>query len=105
MRRGVAIDLHSTAGRAGEVTWQNISEQVLTAEQLGFDLVVLPDHLSYRANGEGDYASPDESVGVRESVTEAAAIAAVTSRIVIGWRGCTSCRTLRPARGRTIGII
>ncbi len=42
MRIGVAIDLHATAGSAGEVTWQNLSEQVLTAEQLGFDLVVLP---------------------------------------------------------------
>ncbi len=63
------------------------------------------DHLSYRANGERDYASSDEPVGVRDSVSEAAALAAVTSRIVIGWRACTSCRTLRPARGRTIGII
>lgn len=84
MRFGVAIDLHAPAGSAGEVSWRNIREQVLTAEQLGFDLVVLPDHLSYRANGEGDYVLPDEPVGVRESVTEAAALAAVTSRIVIG---------------------
>lgn len=84
MRIGVAIDLHATAGSATEVTWQNICAQVLAAEQLGFDLVVLPDHLAYRAGGEGDYVSPDEPVGVRESVAEAAALAAVTSRIVIG---------------------
>lgn len=84
MRFGVAIDLHATAGSASEVGWRNIREQVLRAEQLGFDLVVLPDHLAYRAGGQGDYVSPDEPVGVRESVVEAAALAAVTSRIVIG---------------------
>lgn len=84
MRFGVAIDLHATAASAGEVAWPRVREQVLLAEQLGFDLVVLPDHLSYRAGGEGDYATPDEPVGVRESTTEAAALAAVTSRITIG---------------------
>lgn len=84
MRIGVAIDLHAPSGSAGEVTWPNVREQVLTAEQLGFDLVVLPDHLAYRTDGEGDYANPVEPVGARESVTEAAALAAVTSLIVIG---------------------
>lgn len=84
MRIGVAIDLHAVASSAVEVTWRNTCEAVRTAEQLGFDLVVLPDHLSYRANGEGDYVSPDEPVGVRESMSVAAALAAVTSRIVIG---------------------
>lgn len=84
MRVGVAIDLHATASSSGEVTWRHIREQVLTSEQRGFDLVVLPDHLSYRAGGVGDDTSPDEPVGVREGLTEAAALAAVTSRIVIG---------------------
>ena len=84
MRFGVAIDLHATASSAGEVAWGHVREQVLLAEQLGFDVVVLPDHLSYRAGGEGDYAVDDEPVGVREATTEAAALAAVTSRITIG---------------------
>jgi alkanesulfonate monooxygenase SsuD/methylene tetrahydromethanopterin reductase-like flavin-dependent oxidoreductase (luciferase family) len=83
MRLGVAIDLHATATSAGEVSWSNVREQVLTAESLGLDLVVLPDHLSYRAGGDGDYALPDEAVGVREAVTEAAALAAVTSQITV----------------------
>jgi alkanesulfonate monooxygenase SsuD/methylene tetrahydromethanopterin reductase-like flavin-dependent oxidoreductase (luciferase family) len=80
----VAIDLHATAARADEVSWRHVREQALTAEELGFDLVVLPDHLSYRAGGDGDYALTDDAVGVRESVTEAAALAATTSRIGIG---------------------
>ena len=84
MRHGVAIDLHATAAGAGEVSWRHVREQALTAERLGFDLVVLPDHLSYRAGGDGDYALADEAVGVRESTTEAAALAAATSRIGIG---------------------
>lgn len=84
MRTGVAIDLHATAATADEVSWRHVREQVLTAEELGFDLVVLPDHLSYRAGGDGDYAIADEAVGVRESVTEVAALAASTTRIGIG---------------------
>ena len=84
MRVGVAIDLHATASSAGEVAWRHVREQALLAERLGFDLVVLPDHLAYRTGGEGDYVSPDEPVGVREAVTEAAALAAATSRITVG---------------------
>src|SRR6056297_47228 len=84
MRLRVANDLHATARTADEVSWRHVREQVLTAELLGLDLVVLPDHLSYRAGGQGDYALPDEAVGVRESLVEAAALAASTTRIVIG---------------------
>ena len=84
MRIGVAIDLHATAATSAEVAWPAIRDQVLEAERLGFELVVLPDHLSYRAGGDGDYALDDDPVGVRESTTVAAAIAAVTSRIRIG---------------------
>lgn len=84
MRFGVAIDLHATAETATEVGWQHVREQALTAERVGFDLVVLPDHLSYRAGGEGDYVLPDQAVGVRESVTVVAAIAASTSTIDVG---------------------
>jgi alkanesulfonate monooxygenase SsuD/methylene tetrahydromethanopterin reductase-like flavin-dependent oxidoreductase (luciferase family) len=84
VRYGIAIDLHATAATAHEVSWRHVREQALTAEQLGFDLVVLPDHLSYRAGGEGDYAVADAAVGVRESVAEVAALAASTTRIGIG---------------------
>ncbi|MDW3214874.1 MAG: LLM class flavin-dependent oxidoreductase [Ilumatobacteraceae bacterium] len=84
MRYGVAIDLHATRATADEVSWPRVREQALAAEQLGFDLVVLPDHLAYRAGGEGDYVHADVAVGVRESVTVIAGLAASTTRIGVG---------------------
>lgn len=84
MRFGVAIDLHATAAQAEEVAWVRVRDQVLTAERAGLDLVVLPDHLAYRAGGQGDYVEEGAAVGVRESTTFAAAIAATTSTIGIG---------------------
>lgn len=83
MRFGIAIDLDAPASRRDDVTWRTIHDQVHLAEELGFDLVALPDHLAYRASGEGDYVDPDEPVGARESMTVAAAIAATTDRIGI----------------------
>jgi alkanesulfonate monooxygenase SsuD/methylene tetrahydromethanopterin reductase-like flavin-dependent oxidoreductase (luciferase family) len=84
MRIGLAIDLHATASRRADVGWPRLRDLVHTAEAGGLDLVVLPDHLAYRQAGEGDYASDDEPVGVRESMTVMAAIAAVTETIHIG---------------------
>jgi len=84
VRFGVAIDLHATAAQAEEVAWVRVRDQVLTAERAGLDLVVLPDHLAYRAGGQGDYVEEGAAVGVRESTTFAAAIAATTSTIGIG---------------------
>ena len=54
MRFDVAIDFHATAGSAAAVARPRVREQVLLAEQLALDLVVLPDHSSYRAGGDGD---------------------------------------------------
>jgi alkanesulfonate monooxygenase SsuD/methylene tetrahydromethanopterin reductase-like flavin-dependent oxidoreductase (luciferase family) len=84
MRYGVAIDLHADATNAADVTWQHLRDQALAAERAGLDIVVLPDHLAYRAGGEGDYALPDRSVGARESFVVAAAMAATTTAIDIG---------------------
>ena len=84
MRFGLAIDLHAPASRAGEVEWVNVRDQVLEAERLGFDLVVLPDHLSYRAGEDNGYSVPDQPVGVREAITVAAAVATVTSTVGVG---------------------
>ncbi len=84
MRFGLALDLHAPSSDASEVGWLNVRSQALEAERLGLDLVVLPDHLSYRAGEENGYSAPDEPVGVREATTIAAAIAAATSRIRIG---------------------
>jgi alkanesulfonate monooxygenase SsuD/methylene tetrahydromethanopterin reductase-like flavin-dependent oxidoreductase (luciferase family) len=84
MRFGLALDLHAPSSDASEVGWLNVRTQALEAERLGLDLVVLPDHLSYRAGDDNGYAAPDEPVGVREATTIAAAIAATTSKIGIG---------------------
>ena len=84
MRYGVAIDLHVEESATGEVTWRNIRTLAELAESGGVDVIVLPDHLAYRAGGEGDYSLEDERVGVREAMTIAAALAASTTRIGIG---------------------
>ncbi len=83
MRFGMAIDLHATSAARQDVAWPQVRELALRAESDGLDLVVLPDHLAYRAGGEGDYATDDEPVGARESFTVAAALAAVTSTLGI----------------------
>lgn len=84
MRYGIAIDLHATSAAADEVAWRRVLEQARAAEQLGFDLLVVPDHLEYRAGGQGDYAIDDAAVGARESVAILAGLAASTTRIAIG---------------------
>lgn len=84
MRIGFAIDLHATAAEAQEVRWERILEQAQLAEAVGFDLIVLPDHLHYRAGGEGDYARDDAAVGAWETVAVAGALAAATHTIGIG---------------------
>jgi alkanesulfonate monooxygenase SsuD/methylene tetrahydromethanopterin reductase-like flavin-dependent oxidoreductase (luciferase family) len=84
MRFGLAIDLHAPASEAAEVGWGKVRALAIEAERLGFDLVALPDHLSYRAGQDNGYSVPDEPVGVREATTVAAAIAAATSTIGIG---------------------
>lgn len=84
MRIGLALDTHATRATAEEVSWPRLLAQAQLAEDLGFDLVVLPDHLLYAAGGEGDYARPDEAVGAWESVTLAGALASSTTRIGVG---------------------
>lgn len=85
MRYGIAIDLHARGSAAGEVTWDHLRDLAVAAERAGLDLVVLPDHLAYRAGDtENGYSVPDEPVGVRESMAVAAALAASTTRIGIG---------------------
>lgn len=83
MRIGCAIDLHAPATGAGEVGWQRIRTQILEAEEVGFDLVLLPDHLLYVAGGEGSYAREDVAVGAWESVTIAGAAAEATERVAV----------------------
>jgi len=57
-------------------SWASVREQALAAEAAGFDLVVLEDALMY----PGD----DGNLGVWESVSMVAAVAAATSTIGVG---------------------
>lgn len=74
MKLGIAIDFH---GQPGFPTWQSIRQQALLAEEMGFDVVVIPDHLLYPQE-EGP------SIGCWESVSMAGALAEATSSIKIG---------------------
>ena len=84
MRIGYAIDLHATAANSKEVEWERLREQVTLAEYAGLDIVVVPDHLMYRAGADSGYATKDAPVGVWESTTVAAAMLAATTTIDIG---------------------
>lgn len=75
MRIGMAIDLHATAADARSVSWEAVSAQAARAEELGFDVVVLPDHLYYPG---------PEPVGAWESVAVAGALVAATETIDVG---------------------
>lgn len=85
MRYGIAIDLHAPASASDAVSWERVRGLATSAERLGLDLVVVPDHLSYRAGDLANgYSVADEPVGVRESMTVAAGLAACTTRIGVG---------------------
>ena len=84
MRIGYALDTHAPPSRAQEVAWPRLREQVVLAEAVGFDLVLVPDHLLYRAGGDNDYAREHEPVGAWESVVLATAIAGATARLTVG---------------------
>ena len=58
------------------VTWSEMRDMAMTAEDVGFDSIWVGDHLLYKGNGE--------SKGPWEAWSMLAAIAAVTSRVRIG---------------------
>lgn len=75
MRIGLIIGLH---GRQGEVpSWHHVRDQLLAAEAVGFDQVVVEDALLYRSDD-------GPSIGYWESVSMLGAMAAATSRIDLG---------------------
>ena len=63
-------------GQPPPPSWSSVRDQALAAEAAGFDLVVLEDALLY--------PDDDGSVGVWESVSMVAAVAAATSTIGVG---------------------
>lgn len=77
MKIGLYIRLLGRPGTAPPPpAWSSVRAQALAAEAAGFDLVVFEDALLYPDDGG--------SLGVWESVSMVAAVAAITSRIGIG---------------------
>ena len=77
MRIGLINELHGRPdGPTAAPTWESIRLRALTAEQVGFDSFVFEDALLYRGSESTD--------GAWESVSIAAAVAAVTTRITLG---------------------
>jgi alkanesulfonate monooxygenase SsuD/methylene tetrahydromethanopterin reductase-like flavin-dependent oxidoreductase (luciferase family) len=75
MRIGLINQLHGTPG-PDQPTWESLRARAAAAEAVGFDIFVFEDALLYR--------SETESSGCWESVSIAAALAAVTERIALG---------------------
>jgi alkanesulfonate monooxygenase SsuD/methylene tetrahydromethanopterin reductase-like flavin-dependent oxidoreductase (luciferase family) len=77
MRIGLINQLHRPPdGPQPAPTWESISQRASVAEAVGFDSFVFEDALLYR--------DAESSQGCWESVSIAAALAAITSRIDIG---------------------
>ena len=75
MRIGLINQLHGRPG-PDQPTWNSVRARASTAEAVGFDTFVFEDALLYRGESE--------SSGCWESVSIAAALAAVTKRMTIG---------------------
>ncbi len=77
MRIGLINELHGRPdGPTVAPSWESIRQRATTAEQVGFDSFVFEDALLYRGSESTD--------GAWESVSIAAAVAAVTARITLG---------------------
>ncbi len=77
MRIGLINQIHGGPdGAQPAPTWESISTRAVAAEAAGFDIFVFEDALLYRGEEDTD--------GVWESVSIAAALAATTKRIRIG---------------------
>ena len=86
MRLGTMPSLQAGSLRGATPRYRDIQELALTAEALGLDSFWLADHLIFRRPG-GDY------VGTWEGITFLSALAAVTTRLVLGpLVACTSFR-------------
>jgi alkanesulfonate monooxygenase SsuD/methylene tetrahydromethanopterin reductase-like flavin-dependent oxidoreductase (luciferase family) len=75
VRIGIINQLHGKPG-PDQPTWESLQARVAAADTVGFDSFVFEDALLYRGESE--------TSGCWESVSIAAALAAVTSRIMIG---------------------
>ena len=74
MRIGLINQLHGRPGSdVPAPSWASVRERATAAEEAGFDMFVFEDALLYKGEGGSD--------GVWESVSMAAALAAVTNHI------------------------
>ena len=71
---GIALDFHGSA--SAPVRWASLRDQACRAEDAGFDIVVVPDHLYY--------PSDDQPVGAWESVAMLGALAEATEVVRLG---------------------
>ncbi len=71
-RVGIYIDLHDVRTDGSKSSWADVKKMAQEAERIGADSVALPDRLQM-----GD-------IGLWESTTMLAAVAAVTTRVTIG---------------------
>ncbi len=71
---GLALDTHGTAAKP--IRWTSLRDQACRAEVVGFDVVVVPDHLYY--------ASDEQPVGAWESVAVLGALAEATEVVRLG---------------------
>ena len=74
MRIGISLDItQGTRPEAKPLSWESVRAQAVTAEQVGFDVVAVPDGFLLRFD--------DRSFGLYESVAVAAAVLEATSTI------------------------
>src|SRR5215471_12993973 len=77
MKIGVVLDLSEDSLDGRTPTFRDLREMAVIAEQVGFDSLWLADHLLYRFPNQ-----PDS--GPWEALTMLSALAAVTTRILLG---------------------
>jgi alkanesulfonate monooxygenase SsuD/methylene tetrahydromethanopterin reductase-like flavin-dependent oxidoreductase (luciferase family) len=76
-------------------TWEELRDEVLLAEELGFDAVLFPDHYlptehTVEANGSAGLAAAFSALGPTDNWTLIAALVPMTSRIRFGTRMTSS---------------
>jgi alkanesulfonate monooxygenase SsuD/methylene tetrahydromethanopterin reductase-like flavin-dependent oxidoreductase (luciferase family) len=84
---------HPVPGAGRVVSWSELKEIAIAAEEVGVDTLFAPDHLIFRKYGSFDSILEGESKGCWEVWTLLSAIASITSRVTLGpFVACTSFR-------------
>src|SRR5215208_6229669 len=90
---------HPVPGAGRVVSWSELKEIAIAAEEAGVDTLFAPDHLIFRKYGSFDAIPEGESKGCWEVWTLLSAIASITSRVTLfrSARATTSPSTRRSA--------